>query len=86
MVLLLVCIVKLSVCLCVFQRCAPVTTTCTWSHMPKIFFFVLLTVHRGITLANDQLAAQLFYFVMRFLQSSTCFEQRCAHHQEVKLY
>ena len=39
-----------------------------------------------LTLVNDQLDAQLFYFIIRLLQSSTCFEQRRAHHQEVKLY
>jgi len=38
------------------------------------------------SLVNDQLGAQLFYFIIRLLQSSTCFEQRHAHHQEVKLY
>jgi len=46
---------------------------------------VLLTVHLSITLANDQLDAQ-FLFTILFLQSPTCFEQRRAHHQEVKLY
>ena len=50
------------------------------------FFNVLLTVHLSITLVNDQLDAQLFYFIIHLLQSSTCFEQRRAHHQEVKLY
>ena len=39
-----------------------------------------------VTLVNDQLDAQFFYFIIRLLQSSTCFEQRRAHHQEVKLY
>jgi len=39
-----------------------------------------------ITLVNDQFDAQFFYFMMRLLQSSTSFEQRRAHHQEVKLY
>ena len=33
-------------------------------------------------LANDQLDAQFFYFIIRLLHSSTCFEQRGAHHQE----
>ena len=47
------------------------------------FFNVLLTVHLSITLVNDQLDAQLLYFIIRLLQSSTCFEQRHAHHQEV---
>jgi len=49
-------------------------------------FDVLLTVHLSITLVNDQLDAQFFYFIIRLLQSSTCFEQCHAHHQEVKLY
>jgi len=49
-------------------------------------FDVFLTVHLSITLANDQLDAQFFYFVIRLLQSSTCFEKRRAHHQEVKSY
>ena len=38
------------------------------------------------TPVNDQLDAQLLYFTIRLLQSSTCFEQRRAHHQEVKFY
>ena len=49
-------------------------------------FYVLLTVLLGITSVNDKLEAQLFYFIIRLLQSSTCFEQRRAHHHEVKLY
>ena len=43
-------------------------------------FDVLLTVHFSITLVNDQLDVQIFYFIIRLLQSSTCFEQRRAHH------
>ena len=39
-----------------------------------------------VTLANDQLYAQFLYFIIPLLQSSTCFEQRRAQHQEVKLY
>jgi len=39
-----------------------------------------------MNLVNDQLDAQFFYFIIRLLQSSTCFEQSRAHHQEVKLY
>ena len=42
--------------------------------------------HIKLTLINDQLDAQLFYFIIRLLQSSACFEQRRAHHQEVTLY
>ena len=51
-----------------------------------INFDVLLTVHLNVNLANDQPEAQFLYFIIRLLQSSTCFEQRLAHHQEVKLY
>ena len=35
---------------------------------------VSLTVHLSITLVNEQLDAQFFYFIIRLLQSSTCFE------------
>ena len=37
-------------------------------------------------LVDDQLDAQFFYFKIRLLQSSTCLEQRRAHHQADKLY
>ena len=50
------------------------------------YFDVLLTVDLSINLVNDQLDAQFFYFIIGLLQSSTCFEQRRAHQQEVKLY
>jgi len=50
-----------------------------------LFFYVSLTVHLSITLANDQLDALI---LIHLLQSSTCtcFEQYLAHRQEVKLY
>ena len=48
-------------------------------------FNVLLTVHLSVIIVNNQLDTQSFYFIIRLLQSSTCFEQRRAHHQEVKL-
>jgi len=51
-----------------------------------IHFDVLLAMHLSKTPANDQLDAQFIYFIISLLQSSTCFEQRRAHHQEVKLY
>ena len=54
--------------------------------MYPVFFYVFLTVHLSIILANNQLDAQLLYFIILLLQSSTCFEQRRAHHQEVILY
>ena len=50
------------------------------------FFYNQTIKNCHLTLVNDQLDAQLFYFIIRLLQSSTCFEQRRAHHQEVKLY
>ena len=49
-------------------------------------FDVLLTVYLSMILANDQLDAQFLYFIIRLLQSSTCFGQRRANHQEVKFY
>ena len=38
-----------------------------------------------LILVPDQLNAQKSYFKISLLYSSTCFEQRCAHHQEVKI-
>ena len=35
---------------------------------------------------NDQLDAHLRYIKHVLLQSSTCFEQHCAHHEEVELH
>jgi hypothetical protein len=61
----------------------PPQTTC-FSNSKS--FNVLLTVHLSIVLVNDQLDAQFLYFIIRLLQSYTCFEQRRAHHQEVKFY
>jgi hypothetical protein len=49
-------------------------------------FDILLTVHLSVILVNDQLDAQILCFTISLLQSSTCFEQHRAHHQEVKLY
>jgi len=43
----------------------------------------LLTVLVYITSVGDQLEAQFFY-IIRLFQSSTCFEQTRAHHQEAK--
>jgi len=40
----------------------------------------------NLKLVNDQLDTQFFCFIIRLLQSSTCFEQRRAQHQEVKFY
>ena len=38
------------------------------------------------TLVNGQIDAQFFYFIIRLLQSSTCFQQRHVHHEDVKFY
>ena len=43
------------------------------------------TIVFPLTLVNDQLDAQFFHFIIRLLESSTCFEQSRACHQEVKL-
>jgi hypothetical protein len=48
-------------------------------------FYVLLTVHLGVILVNNQLDAQ-FFFLMCLLQFCTCFEQHRAHPQENDLY
>ena len=44
-------------------------------------FYVLLTVHLGIILVNNQLDAQ-FFFLIRLFKFATCFEQHSAHHQD----
>ena len=44
-------------------------------------FYVLLTVHFGTVLVNNQLDTQFFFLICLF-QFPTCFEQSCAHHQE----
>jgi len=60
------------------------TSTDIGTRLSPFFYFHLLNLY--ISLANDQLNGQFFYFIIRLLQSSTCFEQRRAHHQEVKFY
>jgi hypothetical protein len=57
-----------------FSPCIPVV-------LCHCFFYVLLTVHLGIILVNNQFDAQFFFRVCLF-QISTCFEHSCAHHQE----
>jgi hypothetical protein len=39
-----------------------------------------------LILVNVQIDAQILCFIISLLQSSTCFEHCCAHHQEVKFY
>ena len=66
---------------CVFR-----TTSIPNILIADFFFYVSLTVHLSITLANDQLDARIF--LIHLLQSSTCtcFEQYFAHPRKVKLY
>jgi hypothetical protein len=47
---------------------------------------VVLYEPSDLILASDQLDVQILCFIISLLQSSTCFEQRRAHHQEVKLH
>ena len=47
-------------------------------------FYVLLTVHLGIIIVNNQLAYILFG--IRLFRYTTCFEQPCVRHQENQLY
>jgi hypothetical protein len=51
--------------------------------LSKVLCFVDLQL--GLILVNDQLDAQFFYLICLF-QSSTCFEQPRAHHQENQFY
>ena len=53
-----------------FYVLAPVRAA---SQQQSKFFYVSLTVHRSITLANDQLDAQTF--LIHLLKSPTCFKQ-----------
>jgi len=48
-------------------------------------FDVSLTVHLSMTLANNQLDAQILIHLLQSF-TCTCFEQYLAHPQEVKLY
>ena len=48
-------------------------------------FYVLLTVHLGSVLVNNQLDAQ-FFFRIYLSQFYTCFEHPYAHYQENHLY
>jgi hypothetical protein len=77
-------IFPIRLCIDIIYIATALCPTCITLHFN--FSNVLLTVHLAITLVNDQLDAQLLYFIIRLLLSSTCFEQRRAHHQEVKFY
>ena len=81
-----------------FSLCSQRNFTCFFHHLcterllnvilifRKVFvsnFYILLTVHLGIILVNNQLDAQ--FFCMCLFRYSTCFEQPYAHHQENQL-
>jgi hypothetical protein len=53
---------------------------CTFRMQIKAEFYVLLTVHPGMILVNNEFDAQ--FFLVRLFLFSTCFGQPCAHHQE----
>jgi len=60
---------------------------CTTQNKNISEFYILLTVHLGSILVNNQLDAQFFFRVYTYLfQFSTCFEHPCARHQENQLY
>ena len=46
---------------------------------------LILFLRQNFILGNNQLEAQ-FLFCIRLFQFSTCFEQPCAHHQEIQSY
>jgi hypothetical protein len=46
-------------------------------------FYILLTVHLGIVLVNNQLDTLFSMYLFHF---STCFDQPSAQHQENQLY
>jgi len=51
----------------------------------RAVLYVWLTVHLNIILAIDQIMHKFLFFKISLLISSTCFEDCCAHHQEVKI-
>ena len=57
-----------------------------WERYFIIYFDIFLTVHLSIILVTDKLNAQILFFIISLLYSSTCFEHCCAHHHEVKLH
>ena len=61
-------------------------TTCTYRKFREVILVNLKSNTSTVTLVYDQLTHTIPFFVVRLFLSSTCFEQHCAHHQEVKLY
>jgi hypothetical protein len=68
------------------QHAVPGLLTPMWNYAymrtTDTVFCVLLTLHRGIILVNDQLDAEFFFLICLF----QCFEQPRAHHQKHQLY
>ena len=73
-----------------FTVCYITSTSCypEFQELAKktiIFFCVLLAVHLGTVLVNNQLDSQFFFLICLFLFSA-CFEQSCGNHEESQLY
>jgi hypothetical protein len=62
------------------------STRNNWAPTGRIFMKFDRSIFGKYKLSNNQFDAQYLYFIVRLLQSSTCFEQHHTHHQEVKLY
>ena len=45
----------------------------------------MFQIQWGIILVIGQLNAQILFFIVSLLYSSTCFRHYCAHHQEVEI-
>jgi len=54
-----------------------------FKHKVTFFFYVLLTVHRRVTLVTGQINHK-FLFYNKFIKFLYMFRALCAHHQEVK--
>jgi hypothetical protein len=64
---------------------SPTLPNFSYTSQYQTSFYVLLTAHLDTILINDHLDAQ-FFFIIRLFQSSACFGQPRAHHQENQLY
>ena len=67
-------------------RMSSVTPSGFIMHFVQLSVFdVMLTVHLSTILVTDQPNEKNSCFIISLLQSSTCFEHYCVHHQEVKI-
>jgi len=82
-------VVKATIICQIVLRSGHLSLSFTFLHIRIVcssYFYVPLTVHLSVTIANDQLEAQIF--LIHLLQFSTCtfFEQYFTHPQEIKFY